>query len=143
MSSGSFTIRVYGIIFRSGSLMLSKELIRGRTYVKFPGGGLEFGEGTTAALEREIYEETGLKARTREHFYTTDFFQPSSFHAVPTQVISIYYYADILEDSQDGNLETEHELIWLPEEGLSTAAVDLPIDKVVMEKLISARQNPI
>lgn len=143
MSSGKFTIRVYGIIFRSGSLMLSKELILGKSYVKFPGGGLEFGEGTRSALEREIFEETGWKARVKEHFYTTDFFQRSSFHPFPTQVISIYYFADIVEERVDENIEPEHELIWLPEESLSPAAVDLPIDKVVMKQLISVRQKLI
>ncbi|MFM2206926.1 MAG: hypothetical protein RL213_901 [Bacteroidota bacterium] len=86
-----FVVRVYGIyIHPERGVLVSDEYIYGRKVTKFPGGGLEFGEGTLDCLVREMQEETGLEFRVTGHFYTTDFFVPSAFD--PTlQVISVYY----------------------------------------------------
>ena len=42
-----FTVRVYGILKDSNNrILVSDEYIKGSYFTKFPGGGLEFGEGT-------------------------------------------------------------------------------------------------
>nr|MCU0376467.1 NUDIX domain-containing protein [Chitinophagaceae bacterium] len=57
-----FNVRVYGILINEqGELLVADEKIRGGYYTKFPGGGLEFGEGTRDCLVREFQEELGLK----------------------------------------------------------------------------------
>lgn len=86
-----FTIRVYGLLIHNRHVLVSDELIRGQRITKFPGGGLEFGEGMKDCLIREIREEIGVDAFGLEHFYTTDFFQQSAFHSTPMQVVSVYY----------------------------------------------------
>lgn len=86
-----FTLRVYGLLLHQGHLLVSDELIKGRRITKFPGGGLEYGEGLKDCLVREIREEIGVQAVDVEHFYTTDFFQQSAFHSAPMQVVSVYY----------------------------------------------------
>ncbi|WP_132434428.1 NUDIX domain-containing protein [Natronoflexus pectinivorans] len=90
----NFTIRVYGICIRNGNVLLSDEIFKDIRMTKFPGGGLKFGEGTKACLQREINEEFGLEADILEHFYTTDYFQPAKFFE-NTQLISIYYKMEI------------------------------------------------
>ena len=41
-----FNLRVYGILLgENKQVLVSDEFIRGSYYTKFPGGGLEFGEG--------------------------------------------------------------------------------------------------
>ncbi len=85
------TIRVYGILLHEGRLLVADELIKGRRITKFPGGGLEYGEGLRDCLIREIREEVGVEALDQQHFYTTDFFQQSAFHSTPMQVVSVYY----------------------------------------------------
>ena len=55
----SFNIRVYGLIIESGSILLSKELIMGEEVFKFPGGGLEYGEGLIEGLNKRIYGRNG------------------------------------------------------------------------------------
>ena len=87
----SFTIRVYGIcIDDDNRVLVSDEFIYGKYVTKFPGGGLQFGEGTIDCLKREMMEEAFQEVEVLEHFYTTHFFQPSAFD--PTkQVMSIYY----------------------------------------------------
>jgi 8-oxo-dGTP diphosphatase len=138
----NFTVRVYGLIVHQSQLLVVDEWIAGRLITKFPGGGLEFGEGTRDCLKRELKEELGINAQIGEHFYTTDFFQQSNFHAQPLQVLSIYYRA-YTEDIDNANLmalsssEAQIEnLRWLPVNTLSTHQLSLPIDKVVVEMML-------
>jgi len=91
MSKKQFTIRVYGIYHEpEKGILVTDELIHGKYVTKFPGGGLEHGEGTIDCLKREMTEETGYEFEVTEHFYTTDFFVASAFDS-SYQVISIYY----------------------------------------------------
>ena len=76
-----FNIRVYGILINDKKqVLLSDEYIQGKYYTKFPGGGLELGEGTRTCLEREFREELQLPVRVGDHIYTTDFYQQSAFN---------------------------------------------------------------
>jgi 8-oxo-dGTP diphosphatase len=92
-----FNVRVYGILIgERKKVLVSDEFIRGQYYTKFPGGGLEFGEGTRDCLKREFKEEMDLEVKVGDHLYTTDFFQLSAFHP-GQQILSIYYFAEALE----------------------------------------------
>lgn len=92
-----FNIRVYGIIITEAKqVVVSDEFIRGAYITKFPGGGLESGEGTRDCLKREIKEEMNLEAEIGEHIYTTDYYQISAFNPAH-QIISIYYFVKPLE----------------------------------------------
>ena len=74
-----FNIRVYGILFGEGKkVLVSDEFIRGNYYTKFPGGGLDFGEGTRDCLKREFKEEMDLDVLVTDHLYTTDLIQMSA-----------------------------------------------------------------
>lgn len=93
-----FNIRVYGILINDKKqVLVSDELIRGSYITKFPGGGLEFGEGTRDCLRREFLEEMNLNVEIGNHIYTTDHFQMSAFNP-EHQIISIYYTANALEE---------------------------------------------
>src|SRR6266566_4559732 len=92
-----FNLRVYGILLgENNQVLVSDEFIRGKYYTKFPGGGLELGEGTRDCLKREFKEEMDLDVEVGEHIYTTDFFQVSAFNP-DHQIISIYYLVKPLE----------------------------------------------
>src|ERR1700743_2784402 len=92
-----FNLRVYGVLMGpNNEVLVADELIRGGYYTKFPGGGLEFGEGTRDCLKREFKEEMGLDVEVGDHLYTTDFFQMSAFNP-DHQIISIYYWVKALE----------------------------------------------
>ena len=142
-----FTVRVYGILKDSQNrILVSDEFIRGSYFTKFPGGGLEFGEGTRDCLKREFMEETGLDVTVGDHIYTTDIFQISAFNS-RHQIISIYYYVhsnvptDIevkttrfdfaLEATNDPNGQAEARR-WITLDMLTEDDVDLPLDKIVV-----------
>ena len=91
MKKNPFVLRVYGLyIDPNHDVLVSDEYIYGKYVTKFPGGGLEYGEGTIDCLRREMMEETGNVFEVNEHFYTTDNFVQSAFNP-EIQVISIYY----------------------------------------------------
>jgi 8-oxo-dGTP diphosphatase len=143
-----FNIRVYGILINDNKqILLSDEFIRGQYYTKFPGGGLELGEGTRDCLKREFQEEMSLYVEVKDHIYTTDFFQISAFHP-EHQIISIYYFVQPLEPitfslTQKEFDFTDQQLIIYKEKSeietfrfadlisFSDKDVSLPIDKVV------------
>jgi 8-oxo-dGTP pyrophosphatase MutT (NUDIX family) len=147
-----FNLRVYGILINEKKqVLVSDEYIRGGYYTKFPGGGLEFGEGTRDCLAREFMEEMNLRVDVGDHIYTTDFFQLSAFNP-DHQIISIYYYAKALEEikvplrdkvfdfdeqqleiyRQKNEIETFRFIDW---ESFSAESVTLPIDKIVADKV--------
>jgi 8-oxo-dGTP diphosphatase len=149
-----FNIRVYGILIgEKKEVLVSDEFIRGSRYTKFPGGGLEFGEGTRDCLKREFMEEMSLSVKVTDHLYTTDFFQMSAFNP-EDQIISIYYRVEALEairvplrtrlfDFDEAQMEVyrrtgETETFrFIPWDEFNAGSVSLPIDKVVAELLKS------
>jgi len=153
MAINRFTIRVYGILFdETKRILVSDEFIRGDYFTKFPGGGLEIGEGTRDCLKREFKEETGLDVVVGKHIYTTDYFQPSAFNP-NDQIISIYYFVQAedvnslavktkvfdfeLHQIADPNGQSE-VLRWIEWKDLNEDAVSLPIDKIVLRMLKEA-----
>ncbi len=150
------SIRVYGILINDqNQILVSDEYIRGQYYTKFPGGGLEFGEGLRDGLKREFQEELQLNIEVLEHIYTTDFFQRSAFN--PThQILSIYYRVKALEPIRvplrdkpfdfdqtqlaiyERTQQTE-SFRFIERDNFSSETVSLPIDKIVAELLQSDR----
>ena len=124
-----FNVRAYGIWIREGAVLVTEEKIHDMTVVKFPGGGLEIGEGLRDCLVREWKEELDLDITVGEHFYTTDFYQPSAFDA--SQVISVYYRVDVAGTAEVRNLVEGERSFWMPLEQTGKDAFTLPIDKVV------------
>ena len=54
---GPENLRVYGLLFRNGKILISAETVAGRDILKFPGGGVECEETPEEALVREFKEE--------------------------------------------------------------------------------------
>ncbi len=53
-------LRVGGIVYKDGKLMIPKHNKEGNEYYVLPGGGIEEGETPQEALIREFKEETGF-----------------------------------------------------------------------------------
>ncbi len=140
-----FNIRVYGILINNGQLLVSDEYIKKNKITKFPGGGLEFGEGPKDCLIREFKEELNLSIKVIEHFYTTDFYVNSSFDT-NSQIISIYYIVYPLEKMEfkvslsSHNYEVKEgaqSVRWIKLSELKENDFSLIIDRKVGEMLIN------
>lgn len=148
-----FNVRVYGIYINENSqVLVSDEYIRGKYYTKFPGGGLDQGEGTRDCLKREFMEEMNLKIKVDQHIYTTDFYQQSAFNPAD-QIISIYYAIKPLEPikfkliqkpfdfttaqlemyKKNNSIETFR---FIDKTGFSKEMLTLPIDKIVADLIV-------
>lgn len=135
----TFNVRVYGILVnQKDQVLLSDERIRGNFYTKFPGGGLEIGEGTRECLKREFKEEMNIEVEVKDHFYTTDFYQQSAFNP-DHQIISIYYHVHTTEtinlDEINSSNEQSESFRFVNLSEFSEEDVSLPIDKVVARRL--------
>lgn len=147
-----FNVRVYGLLIdRQKGILVSEELIKGRRYLKFPGGGLQMGEGTRDGLKREFREELGIGIEVQQHFYTTDFYQESAFRK-DDQIISVYYYVKPLDELHlelphvdtideylsDTNPHADQESFrFIALEKFSDQILSFPIDKVVGKMLMA------
>jgi len=149
MNNGStikkFTIRVYGLFLNDfGEILLTDEFRLGTFMTKFPGGGLEFGEGTIDCLRRECREELHQEIHNIRHFYTTDFFQPTRLLPETHQLISIYYLASLSEPEKLVTTNSQFDIPaiegaqsfrWVKLSDLDESEVTFPIDKKVVSLL--------
>ncbi len=131
-----FNVRVYGIWIEGDRVLVSDEEIKGTHIIKFPGGGLEYGEGTIDSLKREWKEELDMDIKVIEHFYTTDYFQPSIFD--DSQVISIFYRVEPLHpDVYIFNRNENESSYWIKLDDIKEDTFTLPIEKRVAKLLLA------
>ena len=139
-----FNVRVYGLLINEqNQVLISDEQEYGVRFIKFPGGGLEIGEGLLDGLKREFVEECEAEVEILSHFYTTDFFVRSAFN--DSQIISVYYKVRNITPLNfpiktipydfDGEGDLLQAFRWVNIADLTTDDVTFPTDKRVVELL--------
>jgi len=147
MSKKFFNVRVYGLLINNNNeVLISDEQEYGMRFSKFPGGGLEYGEGLTDGLKREFIEECNTEIEIINHFYTTDFFVKSAFN--DSQIISVYYLVKAVSDLNfitktvvfdfDGEGDVLQSFRWVNLKDLTPGDLTFPADEYVTELLISS-----
>lgn len=138
------TIRVYGVLLSEGNVLISRENYKGVDMFKFPGGGMEEGEGSIATLIREWAEELDVDVKPEGHLYTTDFHTVSTFDP-SIQVLSIYYRVSLREediknlplDPRGTIPENKKESFqWYPLEQLSVDDFTFETEKAAFQTLL-------
>lgn len=141
MVAGPFNLRVYALIIREGCVLLSSETNGAHAFTKFPGGGVEPGEGLRDALNREMKEELGLEVSECGLYYVNDFYQPSAFNPAQ-QIISFYYLVSLsgiptLEHvTEERWNQTYHvRFHWENITTIQPEQLTFPIDRTVLARL--------
>jgi ADP-ribose pyrophosphatase YjhB (NUDIX family) len=144
-----FNLRVYGLWLNPRQeLLVTEEHLSRRsgnlTHIfKFPGGGLELGEGPVEGLHREWLEETGQHPTHWAHYYTTHFFQRSSFDP-RDQIVSLYYLLQADDTRPLIKLDPTDDVLhfhWWPLAKLNPERLSLPIDQHVARLLLHDHTN--
>lgn len=141
--SKKFNVRVYGILEKDNCVLVSDEDRFGKQFTKFPGGGLEWGEGVEDCLIREFKEELSVDIQVNSLFYLTDYFQVSAFNE-KDQIISIYYYVQTDQLNQIPTVSNQFDFNgqeqifrWVERSDVLVEEVTFPIDEKVAKKLSS------
>lgn len=133
-----FIIRVYGILLNEkGEFLICDEVYQNKQMTKFPGGGVEWGEGMLDALYREFVEEFNIEIEVVKHLYTTDFFQQSAF-CQEHQLISVYFQVkpqNTINWSQAFDFAKRQGIECRFLEKLCESDLTWPIDKLVISML--------
>ncbi len=144
LTSNNLIVRVYGLLIKNNAVLVSDEFRMGMFMTKFPGGGMELGEGLHDCLKREWMEELGLEIDIVSHFYTTDYYVKSAFDN--RQLLSVYYLVamkkndlPITDDSainEDTLKENFQRFRWIALQHLKTSDFSFEIDKKVASLLV-------
>jgi 8-oxo-dGTP diphosphatase len=119
-------VRVYALIIHKDRILVSDEFWYDTPMTKFPGGGLEPGEGIKDCLIRELNEELGVIPSKAEHFYTCEQMIASEF--IPfTQVIPVYYRVELKDYSLLKVSEYRYDFKQLENGAISLRWIDLSL----------------
>ncbi|MEI6435573.1 MAG: NUDIX domain-containing protein [Bacteroidota bacterium] len=144
MQANQFNIRVYGFLIDDGRILITDEFRLGIFMTKFPGGGLQFGEGTVDCLKREFMEELNIPIKVLSHYYTTDFFQPTTLLPSNMQLVNIYYLVSAKKPYSFPIAQTRNDIPavdgaqsfrWVKITDLHEEEFTFPIDRFIVRKL--------
>lgn len=131
-----FRPSVYGVIIRGNNILLSKQF----DGYDFPGGGIELGETLDEALQREVWEETGLTVKRGELVHLqTDFFKPP-FNNKYKHTILMYFLCNRIKGIVSTNNFDEHEkkyaekAEWIPIKNVAKLKFVNPVDSPALIK---------
>lgn len=115
---------VAGMIVRSGRLLIARRPQGTHMAGKweFPGGKIERGETPEAALERELFEELGVRTRTGRIYHAV-------CHSYPEKDVLLLFYRSQLLEGELCAIE-EAEIRWISKENLRDfdwAQADRPV----------------
>lgn len=133
----AFNIRIYGLLIEQSQLLITKEPFMGDLIYKFPGGGLEFGEGVTDCLKREFKEELNLDIEVVQHVFTQEKYIQSALNP-DDQVLMIYYLVKAKNfDAFEVKTSVIKELIWKNLDELEIDDLTMPTERQALQNLLA------
>lgn len=151
MQGKRFIVRVYGIIHHRWEEILIAEEFHFNTFMrKFPGGGLEFGEGPAECLFREITEELNLEMPVGDLLHTTRVFIQSAFNP-DHQVLGIYYLVEATDEAltrfrsryDRPSLNGQEQFRWVRPEDISADDFTFPADQQAFEAFMYRKKEQL
>ena len=154
---GKINVRAYMLLVREGMsgpevLVSYERLPKLGGVMKFPGGGLEWGEGPAACLRREALEELGQPVAIDRLCHVSEHAYVSSFDGTQ-QVMAVHYCARLLDEPRfdDGGMLADvfgkriplmkQVLGWRPVDGLEPSEFFFASDREAWVDWLSQRHQ--
>lgn len=103
-------VRACGLCWEGRNLLLANhKYLTLNDFWSPPGGGIEFGQTASVALEREILEETGLTIRVGKLLFVCEFIQ-NPLHAIEL-FFEVFYEKGVLKTGFDPELLENQQII--------------------------------
>lgn len=130
-------ISLRGIVVCNDSILMIKKIRDGKEYYIFPGGHWDIYESIRKGVEREIYEETGVKAVSEYCFKT--------ILNIKKRRLEIYYKCSLIGNQMDDmvptlqDAEMDIELwqpLWVPINIANTIPIKDSGVKCIIQKIL-------
>lgn len=137
-----FRFRTGGIITKDNKMLFVKSNIG--NYYYMIGGAVQLGETTEQCIEREIYEEAGIKVKTeRLAVVCENFFKGvgGAIDGFDCHTMEFYYFMTIQEAGGDINKkETDEgeELVWIPIEEIPDSDIKPSFMREYIHEIINS-----
>ena len=146
-----YTHRIYGFLERpTGEVLVALERFRDRPLIKYPGGGLEWGESHAECLIREFQEELNLDIRVGDCVFFNDFPVISAFDT-DIFVQAFFYRVEALDDLALETLdvvdtwalplENGEQFKWVKLEDLDPARFTFPIEQAASRAWLAGARS--
>lgn len=138
-----FRYRTGGILIHDGKMLFVKSRIG--SYYYMIGGGVHMGERSDICIEREIFEETGLRVSVeRLAVVCENFFKcvGGAIDGYDCHTIEFYYDLKLLNDVALCKPQTDEgeELVWLPVGEIRNADIKPSFMKDLIDRILTQEQ---
>ena len=137
-------VSVYGFVFKNGKFLQTdlREGERPTRRLDIPGGHIDHGETPEQAIIREIYEETGIRAKVAQMVgfckVTVQAPKPDNYkYPYPTSFM-VFYLCEVLEEEIFEGNESAHGRVWLDPKDFDSSEWARE-NKTFLEKVISIK----
>lgn len=108
------------VIIREDKILLLRKADKDGSYTVLPGGGQEFDETLTQALEREVLEETGAEVEVGELLHIREYFSEKhefAFEDRALHQIEFFFRCELKTEPDPGRANeldsNQQEVVWV------------------------------
>lgn len=136
-----FRYRTGAFVIKDNKILFVKSKIGGYYYML--GGGVHLGETSEKCIEREVYEETGIKTQVeRLAVVCENFFKGigGTMDGLDCHTLEFYYIMKIQEDNAntgDGMTDDGEALVWLPIEEIPNSEIKPSFIKDYINEIVN------
>lgn len=130
-------VRVAGVLIKDGKLLLVAHKKNDSVYWLLPGGGVDFGESLTEALEREFLEELNVYVDVKDILLIAETIYPSG----ERQILNICFCCHYVEgEYQLGNEQRLYDYNFFTVEEVQNMKILPPLNRELVNILNGQRE---
>ncbi len=127
-------ISARGIVIHENKILLIHRKSKGKEYYSFPGGGIEKGETSREACEREVFEETSIRVKVGDSLYIISHNDNSEHHMYICEYISGQPKLSLNAPENDKMLNNDE---WYNPEWISVKSLsDIPLQPLKLRNIL-------